>query len=261
MAIPFPPYLPLILLLDFPQVGTLASRVVPARIRIALTDRLHRAQAALARFASRLRTSRPLSAPPLRAIWPAALAGSLLLSGQMLTGTLHISTWPISVFPTFAGRVSTGPRFGSDIRIEYQAQDGTTRDLRKLLKRMGPARLKNLFKKLTRRRDDRTKRALLELFAYAGRFEVEPGDHVAIIRARWDLYPLGKKANYKETLDYRYEVTENGGLSLVYTAGKDELPRGAKSEPQDDDAKSPEGEDSSRETSKKKRDGDEELDE
>jgi hypothetical protein len=211
LAIPFPAHVPLILLLDFPQIAKVASRAVPSSLRSVLAAWLSRPKAALIRLESPAGLPR---APPMRALWPAALAGVVLLSGQLASGIFRVSSWPISIFPTFMARASKRPRVGADLRIEYQAQDGTKRDLRTALKRMGPARLKHLIKRLAPVRDTRTGRTIVRLFEYAGNVNVEPGDHVAIILATWDFQPPGEQANYDETLERRYVVTSDGALLL-----------------------------------------------
>jgi hypothetical protein len=60
----------------------------------------------------------------------------------------------------------------------------------------------------------------VRLFEYAGNVKAEPGDHVAILRATWDLHPPGERTNYSETLERRYAVIEDGRLSLEYDASQ-----------------------------------------
>lgn len=218
MAIPFPALVPLILLLDFPQIAALARRAVPSSVRSVLFGWLERPRAALMRLASRVMPEGPPRAPPMRALWPVALAGIVLFSGQMVSGFFRVSSWPISIFPTFMGRARKGPRVGEELRIEYRARDGTTRDLRTAMARMGPARLKHLMKRLSPVQNERAGRTIVRLFEYAGNVTVEPGDQVAVLRATWDLKPPGERTNYRETLERRYEVTEDFGLALEHDA-------------------------------------------
>jgi hypothetical protein len=238
LAIPFPAHVPLTLLLDFPQIAELAGRALPSSVREAVATWLHRRKSALTHLESRATRDGLPRAPPVRALWPAALAGSVLFSGQLATGFLRVSSWPISIFPTFMGRIPKRPRVGAEMRIEYQARDGTRRDLRKTLERMGPARLRHLIKRLAPVYDEQTGRTIVRLFEYAGNVDVERGDHIAIVRATWDLVPPGQQKNYDETLERRYVVTRKGALSLEYEAreAEEESPGDAAGEENEDGA-------------------------
>ncbi len=212
MRIGFPLYLPFILLLDFPQLGELVRASLPERL-VALLARIAGSVRAL-RTGFSLHARPPLRAPLLRSLRPPLVAGAVLISGQLATGVFALNTWPLSIFPTFAGRKNSVPPTGV-MRFVHESRDGRQTDLRDSLERMGPARLRNLFQKLSAGRDQkRTGRLLVRLFERAG-VTLAKGDRIAVYDARWDLFPLGKRSNYREKLVRGYEMAADGSLCVV----------------------------------------------
>jgi hypothetical protein len=203
MGIRFHVYLPLIALLDFPQLW----KPVAARLSAALTAPVERL------FAPRTGT-----AAPTRSVRPAAVVGSFFLAAQFITGFAAIDTWPVAVHPTFAVRREQPPAEISSTEIVLLPARGTKFvNLNDALQRIGSARLTRLLQELKKvsrdqRSLDQRGRTIVALFDTCN-VHVAPGDAIEVYKTRWDLFPLGERTNYRRKLTDRYVVTENASLA------------------------------------------------
>ncbi|HVR20228.1 MAG TPA: HTTM domain-containing protein [Polyangiaceae bacterium] len=216
MGIHFHAFFPLIVLLEIPEGMRTLRRYAPTagtRVVEALRARTKAWLAALVRPGNAPATSRTW---PLRSALPAAVVGGALVFGQVVTGFGAMSTWPVSVYPTFSGRGGALPRVGSSLRVQLETPGEAPVDLGKKLKRLGPARLKKLLHGLERNdRAARTRqrgRALVALFRHAS-VELEAGDRVSVYETTWKVLPPGKRKNQRERLVQRFVVGEDGTLS------------------------------------------------
>ena len=218
MGIHFHAFFPLIVLIEIPERWETVRRHVPAallRFAWACRDSLVEWREAA------LRRIRPRGEPrpwPLRAASPVLVVGAVLLGAQVWTGFAKISSWPVSVHPLFNDRPGALPKTGKLLRVYLEADGEKPVDLGRKLRRLGPARLRNLLedvdRKLVRGRARHGGRSLVALFHRAG-VHLEPGDRVLIFEATWRVLPPGKRSNYRETLSRRYLVTQDRALALL----------------------------------------------
>jgi hypothetical protein len=201
MDIHFRVYLPLVALLDFPQLWQLIASHLPSRI------------------GAQPSAPRPqTNARPERSVVPAAVVGSLLLGAQFVTGFGAIDTWPVTVHPTFSVRREQSATDVTTTEIVFRPASGATSiDLDVALQRLGSARLTRLLRELkkvshSRKGLEQQGRTIVELFASNG-VAVEPGDRIEVYQASWDLFPLGAKTNYSRKLTDRYVVTSDASLA------------------------------------------------
>ena len=101
----------------------------------------------------------------LRAI---TAVGTLLIVANVTVGFLHIHTWPISVYPTFAH--FSGPTY-SVLRMEVETASGATVELpfEELFAEQAartPARIRMLMGKVVAKRNPRREQQLRTVFAY-----------------------------------------------------------------------------------------------
>jgi hypothetical protein len=218
MGIHFHAFFPLILLLEIPERWETVRRHVPEvlmRFTAACRNRLAEWRDAV------LRRVRPRGEPrpwPLRAVWPPLVVGAVVLWAQAWTGFAKINSWPVSVYPLFSDRAGTPPTTGKLLRVYLEADGEKRVDLGRKLRRLGPARLRNLLgdldRKLARSKAKHGGRTLVALFHRAG-VHLEPGDQVLIYEATWRVLPPGERSNYREKLSRRYLVTEDRALALL----------------------------------------------
>jgi hypothetical protein len=133
MTIWFDPVYPLIVLLDFPQV--LDSPIVRpiarrfAGVATGLRERWARVDAALVRLGQRWNVYRECTAPR-RISWPLSLlVGATTFGSMVYAGVVGFHSWPVSVYPKFAGRTKNPPRKSYGLTFHAKAPDGTERDL------------------------------------------------------------------------------------------------------------------------------------
>jgi hypothetical protein len=212
MRIRFHAFLPLILLLDFPQLGLWASSLLPAGARERIT-------AAVSAWRQRARLP-PAFGPPRsssRARSPALplLVGTALVAGQLITGFGQINTWPVSVHPTFSDRQDQPVTRVSKVKVVLRTQAGETRDLSRPLRSIGGARMHIMLDRLNPSSSARTLKrygGVLRTVLRERGIDVKPGDRIEIDKERWDLLPLNARSGYKSAMLARFEVSDDGSL-------------------------------------------------
>lgn len=200
LGIRFYEYLPLVLLIDFPLFG---ARLEPAM----------------------------LASAQLRRLAASALIGGTLLLGQVYVGLAQIDTWPVALHPKFDERTGTH-KVASNNQIMLEPGSGAeAQDLGRLMVKLGA---KNGFTRVVLSVDrDIAKgvprkarsRAVVTLLRDSG-IAIAAGDHIAIYRTRWNVFPLGERSGFSKSLLRRYRVTEEGGLELMLNAEAGKRVRG-----------------------------------
>jgi hypothetical protein len=214
MAIHFHPFLPLILLFDFPGIARWLEAHVPGVARAA--ERF--AAWSLAAGASvRAGLARALPAPdqlralPRRAVLPALVVGSLLLGGQFFTGFRKIDSWPLSIHPRFSARRPKASTRASGTKIVVKTTDGETKDVTHELGAMGVPRLSRLLNEVKSghggSKRSKKSRMLAKLVINQG-IPRAPGDRLIIYSENWDIFPIGEQANYRRS-KVKYVVTDD----------------------------------------------------
>jgi hypothetical protein len=199
MGIRFPPYVPLLVLVEVPESVLAALR----------------ARAAKWAPSSRVVVRRPL---PRRHLSASAVLLALLLVAQVAAGVTRTSSWPISVYPTFCKRKLARVEQGRGTRIVAETTDGTVHDLAAMLKRKRVASVSQMTKRMTARtaKDGPSSdgREIVSLFAYLGT-ALSAGDHVVFLESSWDLFPLGERAGFREEETQRFVVGSDLGLRAI----------------------------------------------
>lgn len=217
MNIHFNAVLPLILLLDFPQLWQWIAPHLPAGIGTNLDAQLARWFRPLQRNAPAGDTT-AIAWPGRRAALSCTVA-CLLLLGQVITGLGNISSWPVTVHPTFSGRHDDSLSTTSRVFVVLETSSGEEHDLHEPLKTMGRARLFKMLKTLNTSRSNRAALrrygdVLSQVLKMCGA-KVAPTDHVVVYNATWNLFPLNRYENYSREPVARFKVTEAGDLELA----------------------------------------------
>lgn len=194
MGIRYHPVLPLILLLDFPGLAVWLEARAPRLV-------------AWAWARAKLPTKQPASMPLLRrhgrAVLPSILVGSALFAGQMWTGVARIHSWPISIHPLFSGRRATPTTHASATTLVHEPAAGEAKDITNTLVMMGPLRFVRVLRNVG---TDPARRKLIVRLLIDQGIPLAAGDHLVIHSDRWDLFPLGARAN-QQRRSTRYVVT------------------------------------------------------
>jgi hypothetical protein len=221
MSIRFPAYMPLILLLDFPHLWDEALRRLPSKVNTLVLDFVECARAGTAKVAGRAAAFTGAATRhllPARRFGAAAALGTALFAAQMVAGFAEIVSFPISVYPQFSVRKRSLPKVARRTRLYFEAQTGQRVDLRDELSRMGPARTRKLFQRLTKAKTAeerrRSSRALIDVFRHLGA-DVKPGDEILVVEESWQRFPLGERKGHGEVVKARYRVTERDSLKLI----------------------------------------------
>lgn len=179
------PFLPLVLLIDFPTFGAYEHALPQAKSMVA-----------------------------------SAIVGGTLLFAQTWAGLAQIDSWPIGLHPKLderTGGALTG--FNYQLALEPRA-DVQFDEVGRTLLRLGSIdSYVRLFVEVDRdiRRgapQPAKTRALVRMMRDAG-VRVDAGDHIALYAARWNVYPLGERDGLQRTLERRYRVMEDGSLQVV----------------------------------------------
>lgn len=199
MGIRFPPYAPLLVLLEVPE----RWRAFGAK----LSERM------LARLPA---PSRPF---PRRRFGASLVVCGVLLLGQTVAGLTKTSSWPISVYPTFAARKGSIDTRPTSVRIVLQTQDGRAVDLGRALKATGVASGTRMVERLAARVSPRDAESrgceVVALLRHLGE-PVEPGDHVVVLNADWELFPIGEREDFEERTSRRFLVRDHGCLTRLH---------------------------------------------
>jgi hypothetical protein len=225
MSIGFPIYMPLILLLDFPEIWDEALRRLPSKVATFVLDLVGRARSTMDRVSDRvavIANAAKTRTFPARRFGAVAAMGGVLVIGQVVAGFAEIISFPISVYPQFSSRARTFPKVAKRMKIYLESEGGMRTDLREELSRMGPSRTRKLFERITKAKTAkerrRTSRALIELFRHLDR-TVVPGDQVLVAEESWDRFPLGQRKNYREKIKERFRVTKDDTLERIENGG------------------------------------------
>ena len=213
MSIRFHIALPLILLFDSPGLPDLVRKHAPA-----LAARVAPLGSTLSQVVQRLWTlpSPSTPTPPRRSALPAYAVGGVLFSAQMAAGLAEVHSWPVTIFPAFskARTQETGSARRLQLLLE-PASGGEPQDLTSTLQHLGKARVVKLMRRLRSMRHhrelEREGAMIVGLFRSAG-VAVAPGDRITMYEERWDLFPLGERANFRRKAKASYEVTAAGSL-------------------------------------------------
>jgi hypothetical protein len=187
MGIRYHPVLPLMLLLDVPGL------VVWLEARAPTLTAWARAKLPARKPAATLR----------RAVLPSILVGGVLFAGQMWTGVARIHSWPISIHPLFSGRRATPTTHASATTLVHETAAGDARDITNSLAMMGPLRFVRVLRNVG---TDPARRKLIVRLLIDQGVPLAAGDHLVIHSDRWDLFPLGARANHQRR-STRYVVT------------------------------------------------------
>jgi hypothetical protein len=213
MGIRFPAFFPLVVLLELPESWRALRRHFPPGLLAFGASARARLEAGLDMLRRRGGSPAPRSLVS-RTIAPAVVAGTLLVFGQSLTGAIGLSTWPVSVYPTFSGRVRSPPFEGSALRLSLRSGKKTI-DLERRFKRFGHARRKALLRDLQRdmsRGPAKNRGGSLVSFLRHSGVRIEPGDRIIVREIRWKVLPPGQRRNEREKVLDRYVVTALGSL-------------------------------------------------
>jgi hypothetical protein len=214
MGIRFPFYVPLIVLVEVPE------RPVAALRRL-LEPLLARARARLTSLQPLARLWVPTRSFPARRLIPSAVLLSTLFAAQVAAGVTRTSSWPISVYPTFSARKVAPSDYGLGRRVVLETKSGEVHELGPVLKKARVASVTRMVERLAERATNKKRtsqgREIVELFRYLG-VPVEPGDHIVLSEATWDLFPLGKRAGYREEPMRRFLVRDDLSLSGLRTS-------------------------------------------
>jgi hypothetical protein len=199
MGIRFPPYVPLLVLVEVPEnvLMTVRARLVKWKTFAWVVER---------------------SPFPARRVTTSAILLGILLFGQVAAGVTKTSSWPISVYPTFSARKVGRVKQGSGMRIVVETTGGAVHDLAPILKKSRVPSVSHVMKRLVARAtEDRPRfdgREVVSLFEYLG-IALEAGDQVVFLESSWDLFPLGEQARFREEETHRFEVQNDLGLSAI----------------------------------------------
>lgn len=220
LAIQFHVFFPLVLLLDFPQLWLQLRRYLPLAWRTKL-------EALFGRSSTSDGPPAPPEASAPRPSWPRAaiaplLMGSLLLTGQWVTGLAHVDSWPVSLHPTFSARQKEiRPRVKSSVVVVEPGDQSPTREIPEgPLKQLGGARLERLFRKvrgvaISKEKHPEDGRIVIGLLEHMG-VETKPGDVIAVYKAEWDVFPLGQRTNYTRSLTRRLRIQDDLSLTPLF---------------------------------------------
>jgi len=217
MAIRYHPTLPLMLLFDVPGLPRLLASHAPWLARSVTRARSTiegRVRTWFARFGAR-EAVRPF---PNRTAAFAIAVGMVLFSAQMAAGFAPIDSWPIAVHPRFSNRSTDPPTHSKNVVVLLRPKNGVEQDLRSALG-LGNAKMVRLAKKLRSVSKNKVKleregRMIVGLFKSRG-IAVAPGDRISIREERWNLFPLGQRANLKRKSLGEYVVTDAQSLQRV----------------------------------------------
>lgn len=198
MGIRFPPYVPLLVLIEVPE----RWRAFGAR----LSERL----------LAGLQASRPF---PRRRLGAPLVACGVLLVAQTVAGLTKTSSWPISVYPTFAARKASVETRQKRVRIVLETKDRRAVDLGLALKATkvasGSRMVERLAARVSLRHAEPRGCEIVALFRHLGE-PVEPGDHVVVLSAEWELFPLGEREDFEERTSRRFLVRDHGRLTRLH---------------------------------------------
>jgi hypothetical protein len=199
MGIRFPPYVPLLVLVEVPESTLRALRARAQKWKV---------------FARGIPT-RPFPARPLFA---SSVLLAVLLLGQAAAGVTKTSSWPISVYPAFSARKVSLVKRGAGGRIVVETSGGAARELAPILKKTGLASPRHLLQRMAARAKQRNPehdgREVVALFRYLG-VDLVAGDHVVVLESSWDLFPLGEQRGFHEEETRRFEVQSDSTLRVV----------------------------------------------
>jgi hypothetical protein len=222
MGIRFPPYVPLLVLIEAPhQWGAWGKRCSEG-----WEAAMSRVSAWLSAQALVPRLSAPSHPFPPRGAGASAVLCGTLLAAQFAAGVTQTSSWPISVFPTFSSRKTGAAARPQSTRIVLETTSGTSRELGPVLQRARVASatrmIEGIANRVTDRAVDTRGREVVELFRHLG-IEVEPGDHLVLVETEWDLFPIGKREGLRSRTARRFLVRDDGTLSRLRPDRRPEL--------------------------------------
>jgi hypothetical protein len=217
MGIRFNVWLPLVLLIDFPQLTDwLRARIPPLDRGLALIGA--RTQALLQPVAERLpAAARPA---PARSRVPALLVGGVLVLAQFITGFARIDTWPVACHPQFSSRIDDARDQGTRLTLVLDSPGKDEVDLGAIMiARIGKSRTNKLIHQIEKypssgRKLFKRSSALVATLREAG-VTIHAGDRITVYKETWSLFPLGARANMKRKAVDRYEVLEDSSFKKV----------------------------------------------
>jgi hypothetical protein len=219
MGIRFPPYVPMLVLIEMPDRWEDAARRVADGLRTF-------ARARLGPIGDGLGLPARTRAFHGRDVRPAAALLGVLLAAQAAAGAGRVSSWPISIYPAFSARKDSPATRPGSTRIMLEATDGGVRELGPALRKARVASATRVIERLAERargRGARTQgREIVGLFRQLG-LPVAPGDHVVLRQAEWDLFPIGERSGLREWTSRRFLVREDGTLSGLRADRRPEL--------------------------------------
>lgn len=222
MGIRFPPYVPLLVLLEAPSDWGPWGRRLSERWRAELSSWW-------ASLGARVRALRPLRPPtpfPRRGLAASSVLCAALLVAQIAAGVTRTSSFPISVYPTFSARKPSFPTHPQTTRIVLETTRGEVRDLGPALLSARVSSVNKVIGRLADRAASRSGesrgRVIVELFRYLG-VPVEAGDHVVVMEAEWDLFPIGKREGFREWTARRFVVRQDDTLGGLNASRRPEL--------------------------------------
>jgi hypothetical protein len=213
MGIRFPFYVPMLVLVEVPERSV-------AALRRQLEPLLARARDRFRSLPTLARVWAPTRASPVRRLIPSAVLVSSLFVAQVAAGVTRTSSWPISVYPTFSARKVAPSDYGGATRIVLETTKGEVRELGSVLKKVRIASVTRMVERLADRATHKKinrGREIVILFRYLG-VPVQPGDHIVLIEATWDLFPLGQRRGYREEPRRRFLVRDDLTLSGLKTS-------------------------------------------
>ena len=216
MSIRFSLWLPIILLFDFPQLSD------GLRARLPRLDRwFANASARVRAWARPLidRLPEPSRPAPGRSARAAVVVGTILLVGQIITGSAGIDTWPVAVFPRFSSRVDDVKDHGKRVTLILEKPGAPAPiDLGDAIRSTtGRARTNKLILKMTRLPSNRERLreqspAIVESLRSLGA-AIEPGDQLVLYREAWDLFQEGGSNNVRRRVLKRFTVRDDFTLA------------------------------------------------
>jgi hypothetical protein len=214
MGIRFPLYVPLLVLLE---VETWAS--VRPRMSETVTRGWTRLRARLDGLVPAWVRATPTvpDVKPSRDLRPAAVLVGVLLFGQLYTGFARVSSWPISVYPSFSARKTSAPKRGKGVCLLLERRNGDVVDVDEAMARYYFANRRRIVDRIessTRKGDPSRGRLAVAFLRYIG-VRVRAGDQLAVIPKSWDALPPGARANYEEGRVRRYRVKKDSTLVRV----------------------------------------------